>query len=490
MGKRTLRFFAMLAALVLSGCGLNVPQTSSSLSSTESLSSISGDESSSATSAESSSKDSSSSKGEESSSSSSEESSSSSSSKEESSSNSQTSSSSSSSVSASSSSTDPEEDPRWPLDFSKRGLAFMDDLGGLILASGKTATYSDAIKIGARAAAYPNSVSSSFIPFYRAPTDANKCYQNDCNREHTWPDSRGGHLFETDPVMVRPTLIKDNSDRGNYFYGLGGESAREWDPACLGYENARGECARLILYCVTAYHSLGVSLSNNPKDSSGAHTMGTLSTLLKWNRDYAPTDFEITVNNRYDEMGYRRNPFVDHPEYAEYIYDDQGLIVDGSTKWYSPISDVEEIDGNKFAIVSQDPKNSGYFMMGDKAKGATIPWYISCSSVRYKDGQIASDSPMVWFTFKRQNDGTYLIKNAAGESLYGYVSGTHTNIGFGRSEEDILSQSSGATSISASWEISASGTQMTIKSSVYLECYNGSYTGYGSAPSLKPMLYA
>ncbi len=195
-----------------------------------------------------------------------------------------------------------------------------------------TATYSECLSIGARAAAYPNENSSTFIPFYHEAKDSEKTTISSCNREHTWPNSRGGGSkagggnIEKDPIMVRPSLTKENSGRSNYFYGTGGKSAPEWDPAVCGFEGARGESARVILYVVTCYsESNRLSLSNNPKDATGDRTMGTLSTLLKWNRDYPPTEFERTVNERYYKMGHARNAFVDHPEYADYIYDSDGF---------------------------------------------------------------------------------------------------------------------------------------------------------------------
>ena len=64
------------------------------------------------------------------------------------------------------------------------------------------------------------------------------------------------------------------------------------------------------------YYKEGLSLSNNPNDSTNLKTMGTLSTLLAWNTTYAPTPIEIQINNYLSSNGYGRNPFVDHPEYA------------------------------------------------------------------------------------------------------------------------------------------------------------------------------
>ena len=245
------------------------------------------------------------------------------------------SSSSQSQPSQSTSSSSPVVDPfGWNVDFSEYGKTFQSTLASLIEAmKPKTAPYngssSDCLHVGAKAAAYPNANSSTFIPFYHEPASSQTTTIGNCNREHTWPKSRGGNLIETDPLLIRPTLTKDNSSRGNNFYGIG---SQQWDPAVCGYEGARGESARIILYAATRYASKGLSLSNNPADSTSSKTMGTLSKLVEWNNKYPPTDFERTVNERYYKMGFARNPFVDCPEYVNYIYTTTGY----RTSAYTP----------------------------------------------------------------------------------------------------------------------------------------------------------
>ena len=245
------------------------------------------------------------------------------------------SSSSESEPSQSSSSSSPVVDPfGWKVNFNEYGKTFQKTLASLITAMNpKTAPYngssSDCLHVGAKAAAYPNETSSTFIPFYHEPVSSQTTTIGNCNREHTWPKSRGGNKIENDPLLIRPTLTKDNSSRGNYFYGIG---AQQWDPAVCGYEGARGESARIILYAATRYASLGLSLSNNPGDATSEKTMGTLSKLVEWNNQYPPTDFERTVNERYYKMGFARNPFVDCPEYVNYIYTTSGY----RTSSYTP----------------------------------------------------------------------------------------------------------------------------------------------------------
>ena len=92
------------------------------------------------------------------------------------------------------------------------------------------------------------------------------------NREHVWPNSRGGGskgsagapYIDADIYMPRPTISAENSDRGNseYIEGMS-HSSNGWDPVtafgedgCYQGLNIRGECARIIFYCMTVNANL------------------------------------------------------------------------------------------------------------------------------------------------------------------------------------------------------------------------------------------
>ena len=144
------------------------------------------------------------------------------------------------------------------------------------------------------------------------------------NREHMWPNSRGGSAVEGDILHTRPTISSENSSRGNSFYVEGmNHSSNGWDPYTAGYEEwVRGECARTILYCVVANSSF--SLSDASAISSGqagySSTMGDMDTLIKWHFAYTPNEYEINRNNGAEYLQGNRNPFVDHPEYVAKIW--------------------------------------------------------------------------------------------------------------------------------------------------------------------------
>ncbi len=406
---------------------------------------------------------------------------------------------SSSSSSTTSSSYTPSGDTTWNINISLRGAEFRNALQTIM--SGKrtrTTSYSNCLSLGAKAAAYPNANSSTFVPFYH---DSSKvATQGECNREHTWPNSRGTGTSGpgADPFIIRPTLTSENSDRGNNFYGTKGKANKEWDPASCGFEAARGESARVILYAATMYYKEGLSLSNNPNDSTNLKTMGTLSTLLAWNTTYAPTPIEIQINNYLSSNGYGRNPFVDHPEYASYIWNNNGLIggeipPDPSdfTNGLDRESSLANLDGNNYVIASSDSATSfSYFAMDNEAKSSTLPWYIKpigCSVNDDKTKLIANDgATLKYYKFIKQTDGNYYIQNKEnGKYIFAYYDGSHYSIGLGTTPTN---------SGSLSWTITTSNNGFVMKNAtnstnVYLEYYNGSFCGYKSAPSVPIYLY-
>ncbi len=144
------------------------------------------------------------------------------------------------------------------------------------------------------------------------------------NREHMWPNSHGGNNVEADILHTRPTISAENSSRGNSFYVEGkNNSSSGWDPYTAGYaEWCRGECARVILYCVVAYPNFTLSDadSHSTSNSNKDNMMGNMNTLIKWHFNYLPNVYEKNRNDGAEYLQGNRNPFVDHPEYVARIW--------------------------------------------------------------------------------------------------------------------------------------------------------------------------
>ena len=153
---------------------------------------------------------------------------------------------------------------------------------------------------------------SSIASFYTKTTS------DSFNKEHVWPNSKGGNQVENDILMPRPTISSENSSRGNSNFVEGmNSSSGGWDPYTAGYDiECRGECARIMLYCVVASSQLSLVASNSGSSTS----CGNMNTLIKWHFDYAPSDYEMNRNNGAEYLQGNRNPFVDHPEYVAKIW--------------------------------------------------------------------------------------------------------------------------------------------------------------------------
>lgn len=162
---------------------------------------------------------------------------------------------------------------------------------------------------------YTDGKDGKLYAFYRGTLASS----DSMNREHVWPNSRGGNYVERDPHMVRPTLTSDNSGRGNAFYNESGN----YDPGEFGAYQYRGICARIIFYCAVKAQENGLNLVDKNTDSTSNKSMGKLSTLLKWNLEYDIDATEIQRNDvLYTKFKHNRNPFIDDRNYACKIWGD------------------------------------------------------------------------------------------------------------------------------------------------------------------------
>jgi endonuclease I len=139
-------------------------------------------------------------------------------------------------------------------------------------------------------------------------------FSGNFNREHTWPNSRGGSAIENDPHVIRPTLVNENSARGNSFFNF---SPTAWDPASFNNAKYRGIAARVIMYGAVKGQESGLKLVDLTTDATSNKSMGRLATLLEWNLTYGIDATEVQRNEALvSNWGHNRNPFIDDRNYA------------------------------------------------------------------------------------------------------------------------------------------------------------------------------
>jgi len=161
------------------------------------------------------------------------------------------------------------------------------------------------------------------------------------NREHLWPQSHGDFGTNngpgTDVHALRPADVSVNSSRSNKDFDNGGEphseaigcfsDADSWEPR----DAVKGDIARSIFYMCTRYEGDVVDEPDlelldeiTESSSEGFGYLGVRSTLLLWHENDPVDDVEIARNNTiYSNYQYNRNPFIDHPEYAALIWDEE-----------------------------------------------------------------------------------------------------------------------------------------------------------------------
>ena len=235
-------------------------------------------------------------------------------------------------------------------------------------------------------------------------------HNTETNREHVWCQSRGfkapsgakgpagtdvHHLISGDAKVN--TAIHNNNPYG-YVYAndfptpegrediagnLKGTAVHTFtaDESTTVFEprdEYKGDIARACFYMAARYNNLSgtdeitqyepnlklvnYATSNGEReDSSAEHAvgMGILQDLLEWNKLDPVDEFEIHRNNLiYNNFQGNRNPFIDFPEWADYIW---GVSEDGiynSTPIGRADPQKDAINGIEKVIPPEDPTTS------------------------------------------------------------------------------------------------------------------------------------
>ncbi|MGV4965845.1 endonuclease [Priestia aryabhattai] len=158
---------------------------------------------------------------------------------------------------------------------------------------------------------------------------------DDWNREHVWAKSHGDFGTAmgpgTDLHHLRPTDVSVNGTRGNLDFDNGGTEHSEalgnyfdsdsWEPR----DEVKGDVARMLFYMAVRYEG-DVSDEpdlelNNTVNNGTAPYHGKLSVLLQWNAQDPVDDRERRRNDIiYSDYQHNRNPFIDHPEWVNEIW--------------------------------------------------------------------------------------------------------------------------------------------------------------------------
>ncbi len=137
------------------------------------------------------------------------------------------------------------------------------------------------------------------------------------NREHVWPQSLLGVSADnawvnqaSDLQNLKPADPGENSSRSNKYFD-NYTSSETYEPPT----ESKGDIARILFYMHVMYSNLELV-----EGTPSTYEMGRLSVLLQWNLEDPVDEFEMNRNEVIYSYQGNRNPFIDHPELADLIW--------------------------------------------------------------------------------------------------------------------------------------------------------------------------
>lgn len=259
------------------------------------------------------------------------------------------------------------------------------------------------------------------------------------NREHVWAKSHGmgsdddssasgGARGDPMHLLSGNGYVNGFDYHGNLFYGFVNKNSSYSDAgttysylsgnlmgtsASMGsgsvfepQDSDKGDIARIVFYMAARYNYLSGSDddgidANNPNltvvdtvsDANGSSSydattstagqMGLLRDLLAWNRLDPPDEWEIHRNNLlFKNYTNNRNPFIDFPEWAEYIW--------GTSTLSSDNRKVTAYDSTSTGSASPSSDAISVFDGGSTDPVAVTGVYVSPTNTTLKVGQSTS----------------------------------------------------------------------------------------------------
>ena len=164
--------------------------------------------------------------------------------------------------------------------------------------------------------------------------------EGDCyNREHIIPQStfNSAAPMVSDAHFITPTDGKVNGQRSNYPHGpvttatwtslngskLGSSTTSGYSgPIFEPINEFKGDIARMYFYFATRYENTvaGYSYAMFNGTSNQVFTTAFLNLLITWHNQDPVSSREIARNNAIYAIQNNRNPYIDHPEYVQAIW--------------------------------------------------------------------------------------------------------------------------------------------------------------------------
>ncbi|MES2811783.1 MAG: endonuclease [Bacteroidota bacterium] len=125
----------------------------------------------------------------------------------------------------------------------------------------------------------------------------------------------------SDAHHIRAEDSPENSSRNNKNYGIDASGTDDYNGPTGNSGSWRGDVARAVFYMAVRYNGLNV-INGFPSETPTGY-IGDLATLLAWNKTDKSDDFEMNRNNVIYTWQQNRNPFIDYPLLADYVFGDK-----------------------------------------------------------------------------------------------------------------------------------------------------------------------
>lgn len=151
------------------------------------------------------------------------------------------------------------------------------------------------------------------------PSNATSSYNEYCDQHHLFPvvQNNANAVRSNHPLGEVVTPISTYL-QGIYGYDNNGQTV--YEPR----EQHKGDAARALLYMSLRYDGVsGFNWTFNNLNNSILPSLNedpqNLATLLQWHNQDPPDNYEIARNDYVQSIQQNRNPFVDHPDWVNYI---------------------------------------------------------------------------------------------------------------------------------------------------------------------------
>lgn len=226
-----------------------------------------------------------------------------------------------------------------------------------------------------------------------------------------------------DAFHVYPTDGKVNGQRSNYQFGecangvsLGGKALGKLGQSTFpGYtslkvfepdDQYKGDFARTYFYMATRYADICGGWGNafNAVASNSGLSKYSIALFLKWHREDPVSQKEITRNDAVYAKQHNRNPFIDYPMLAEFIWGTQK-----GQAWYKTSTPIDQVE-MQWLSVSPNPAVDYLLVSADGVDQMNYQ-LVDLSGKMLQSGRVNAGDQI---SVTDLSNGIYLLKVEAG----------------------------------------------------------------------------